>query len=99
MPPRLRGRAEAVRAVLRDSMEPSAPVLFGLLAGQVFHGPDALRATFVVKLAPLAAAALLTLAVGRRTYPRLVATALASTRALARRRPCRRAAQRAGESA
>ncbi|TQJ91241.1 hypothetical protein [Streptomyces sp. SLBN-31] len=56
-------------------------LLFGFLSSQIFdHGSaDGLQTAFLVRLVPLAAAGLLTLAV-LGTYPRDVATALASDR-------------------
>jgi MFS family permease len=88
---RLWGRAEAVRSVLRRLMTASAPIAFGALAGalgrgrrlQGVHGFGAgssghgLWLTFLVLLAALVAGGLLTL-LARRTYPRDVATAVAS---------------------
>jgi MFS family permease len=82
MPPLLWGRAEAVRTVLRNAAEAASPVLFGLLADDVFgrsgarHTATGLRDTFLVMLVPLLLAGLLALVVGRRTYPVDVATAI-----------------------
>ncbi|RVU17589.1 MFS transporter [Streptomyces antnestii] len=80
VPPGLWGRSEAARTLVRVGAEASAPLLFGFFASQVFsgHGPNGgLEATFLVCLAPLTVAGLLLL-VALRTYPRDVATALAS---------------------
>lgn len=85
------GRAEAIRTVPRSLLEAAAPLLFGYVstlfgaatlglgaAGQITHGGVALRDTFVIMLIPVAVAALLLLWVARRTYPRDVATVVAS---------------------
>ena len=85
---RLWGRAEAVRTVVRTALEAPAPLLFGFLSTQLGglgssareqpHGAVGLDRTFLIMLAPLVLAAGLLLLGGRRTYPRDVATALAS---------------------
>ncbi|MGH2972306.1 MAG: MFS transporter [Gaiellaceae bacterium] len=78
MPPLLRGRAEAVRTLLRSLAQALAPLLFGAVSDHVFGGGRAgLQWTFVVMLVPLAASAYL-LFRARRTYPRDVATAAAN---------------------
>jgi len=69
MPPRLWGRAESVRTVLRTGGEAAAPLTFGFLASRVFTGPTALRNAFVVMVLPLIAAGAVMLLWGRRTYP------------------------------
>ena len=75
MPPWLWGRAEGVRTFLRTGAQSLAPVLFGAVADYVFGGgTSGLRWTFVVMLAPLAAAAVF-LYGARRLYPVDVATA------------------------
>jgi MFS family permease len=75
MPPLLWGRAEGIRTALRTAGQALAPPLFGAVADYVFGGgPGALRWTFIVMLAPLMAAGVITLR-ARRTYPRDVATA------------------------
>jgi predicted MFS family arabinose efflux permease len=95
--PRLWGRAEAVRTVLRSLGESAAPLLFGYVSQYVFGGPGSagtgsgsgahvgnvtgLEYTFLVFLIPLMIAGLLAL-IGLRTYPRDVATAGASVRAV-----------------
>ncbi|MHC3474859.1 MFS transporter [Streptomyces sp. 7R007] len=82
VPPGLWGRSEAARTLVRSAAESSAPLLFGLLSSHVFGsggGTGGLEATFLVCLVPLLAAGLLSLA-ALRTYPRDVATALASAR-------------------
>jgi predicted MFS family arabinose efflux permease len=100
MHPRLWGRAEAVRTLLRSIGESAAPLLFGYVSQYVFGGPGSAAAeggggsgtshagnatgleyTFLVFLVPLIIAGLLSLA-GLRTYPRDVATATASVRAI-----------------
>lgn len=83
MHPRLWGRAEAVRTVLRSLGEATAPVLFGYLSEHVFNGPDStgLEYTFLLFLIALLAAGLLVLP-ALRTYPRDVATASASVHAI-----------------
>jgi MFS family permease len=79
MPPLLWGRAESVRTFLRALAQALAPLLFGAVSDHVFGGGrSGLQWTFVVMLVPLAASAYL-LYVGRRTYPRDVATAAASS--------------------
>ena len=88
------GRAEAVRTVLRSLLEAAAPLLFGYVSsrlggsaaglstvaapGQAVTGSAGLQHTFLIMLAPLALSALLLLFAARRTYPRDVATAVAS---------------------
>jgi sugar phosphate permease len=97
MHPRLWGRAEAVRTVLRSLGESAAPLLFGYVSQYVFGGPGSsagagsgggkagnvtgLEYTFLVFLVPLLIAGVLALA-SLRTYPRDVATASASVRAV-----------------
>lgn len=93
MPAALWGRAESVRTVLRTSVEALAPLLFGYLSTQLGggggyghptssqpHAAVGLDHALLVMLVPLAAAGLLLL-LARRTYPRDVATAVASERA------------------
>jgi MFS family permease len=77
---RLRGRAEAVRTVARTLAEAGGPLLFGLVADHVFHGGTrGLELTFLLMLLPLAANGLILLP-ALATYPRDVASALASER-------------------
>jgi predicted MFS family arabinose efflux permease len=89
---RLWGRAEAVRTALRTAFEAIAPLLFGYVSGLLgarttglghptgtAHG-DGLDHTFLIMLIVLLAAGLLLLLRARRSYPRDVATALASQR-------------------
>jgi MFS family permease len=84
MPPTLWGRAEAVRTLLKQPAEALAPLLFGVLADHLLGGGQAgLRATFLLMLIPLAAAAVVILH-ARRTYPRDVATAAASIERMSR---------------
>jgi MFS family permease len=100
--PRLWGRAEGVRTLLRSLGESAAPLLFGYVSQYVFGGPGSaanggsgsgsgggtqpenasgLEYTFLIFLIPLLAAGLLALA-ALHTYPRDVATADASVRAV-----------------
>jgi MFS family permease len=96
MHPRLWGRAESVRSVLRQAFQAISPLLIGFISG-VFgssnaalgepSGPSAASArgleyAFLICLVTLAAAGGL-LVWGRRTYSRDVATAVASTQATA----------------
>jgi predicted MFS family arabinose efflux permease len=98
MPAQLWGRAEAVRTVLRSGGEAAAPLLFGYVSQYVFGGPGSsgggagsggvpagnpvgLEYTFLLFLGALLIAGLLALT-GLRTYPRDVATATASARAI-----------------
>jgi predicted MFS family arabinose efflux permease len=88
--PRLWGRAEAIRTVLRQSLEAGAPLLVGYLSvrlgahtssvGDGDGGPSGvpLGQTFLILAATLVAAAVLLLWTGRRTYPADVATTLAT---------------------
>ncbi len=98
MPAALWGRAESVQTVLRTALEALAPLLFGYVSTQLGgagggsgyghptaaqpHAAAGLDHTLLVMLAPLAVAGLLLL-LARRSYPRDVATALASERAVA----------------
>jgi predicted MFS family arabinose efflux permease len=96
---RLWGRAEAVRTVLRRVVTAAAPLVFGVLADQLGasaghttgqHGFGAnasaagLHATFLILAGLLALGGLLNFR-ALRTYPRDVATALASEEATAAR--------------
>ncbi len=97
MHPLLWGRAEGVRTMLRSLGEALAPLLFGYVSQYVFGGPGSgrgvgapaagggtgtgLEYTFLVFLVPLVIAGLLAL-MALRTYPRDVATASASVRAI-----------------
>lgn len=89
------GRAEAARTVLRSSFEAVAPLLFGFVSTQ-FGGHTnglghpvgsagnrgiGLDHAFMIMLVPLAVAGLLLLLRARATYPRDVATAVASEHA------------------
>jgi MFS family permease len=89
MHPRLWGRAEGVRTVLRMLALALGPLMFGFVSaalggphaaragdGVVKHSP-ALAYTFLVMLVPVALSGLILLR-ARRTYPRDVATAAAS---------------------
>jgi len=75
--PRLWGRAEAIRTVLRNCADAVAPVLFGYLSAAVF-APHGLQYTFLLMLIALFAGAIIVLVFGRRTYPRDVASAARS---------------------
>jgi MFS family permease len=78
MPSWLWGRAEGVRTFLRTAAQALAPLLFGVVADDIFGGhTNGLRWTFVVMLLPLAASAVFLFG-ARRLYPRDVATALAA---------------------
>jgi len=89
------GRAEAARTVLRSSFEAVAPLLFGYVSTQ-FGGHTnglghptgsagsrggGLDHAFLIMLVPLAVAGLLILLRARASYPRDVATAVASEHA------------------
>lgn len=91
---RLWGRAESVRTVLRSSLEAVAPLLFGYVSslfggngagfgqpgGVEQRGAVGLDHTFLIMLAPLVVAGTILLLWARRSYPRDVATAVASER-------------------
>jgi MFS family permease len=83
---RLWGRAESIRTLVRMSAETVAPIVFGglseLLAAGGTSSEAGLGRAFLIGLAPLLASGLLLLR-AKRTYPRDVATALASERATA----------------
>jgi MFS family permease len=84
MHPKLWGRAEAVRTLVKQPAEAAAPLLFGFLADHLLGGGHAgLRMTFLVMLLPLAGAAVVIVR-ARKTYPRDVATAVASIEATCR---------------
>jgi predicted MFS family arabinose efflux permease len=68
--PELWGRAEAVRTLLRNVADASAPLVFGVVSTSLFTDGSGLQDTFLVTLVCLVAAGVLVLAVGRRTYPR-----------------------------
>ncbi|HLI58709.1 MAG TPA: MFS transporter [Solirubrobacteraceae bacterium] len=90
---RLWGRAEAVRTVLRTSLQAIAPLAFGYVSaafggrGASFaqtsspRSTTALDRTFLIMLVPLVVAGVLLLVRARMTYPRDIATAAASERA------------------
>ncbi|HKA26298.1 MAG TPA: MFS transporter [Gaiellaceae bacterium] len=76
--PLLWGRAEAIRTFLRTIAQAFAPLLFGAVSDYVFGGGrSGLQWTFAIMLLPLAASAYF-LFKALDTYPRDVATALAS---------------------
>ncbi|HEY4976570.1 MAG TPA: MFS transporter [Gaiellaceae bacterium] len=80
MPPRLWGRAESVRTLVRAVAVALAPLLFGAISDYVFGGGHSgLKWTFLVMLVPLALSALL-LFKALHTYPGDVAAASASAR-------------------
>lgn len=80
MPPRLWGRAESVRTLVRAVAVALAPLLFGAVSDYVFGGGHSgLKWTFVVMLVPLILSAYL-LYKARHTYPGDVAAASASAR-------------------
>jgi hypothetical protein len=84
------GTAEAVRSTLVSISTGLAPVIFGAVSTALGHGvlahpgeaapsaASALAHTFLIMLVTLVIAAGLLLCVARRTYPRDVATAMAS---------------------
>lgn len=70
MPPRLWGRAEGIRSVIRQGAEAAAPALFGLVADSYGgKGAAGLQGAFFVMLIPLAVAGVI-MAAAVRTYPR-----------------------------
>jgi predicted MFS family arabinose efflux permease len=75
MPGGLWGRAEAVRSLLRDLGDASAPLLFGVVSSSVFSDGSGLRDTFLLALVALVAASAVALTAGRRSYPHDVAAA------------------------
>lgn len=81
---RLWGRAESIRTVLRMAAEAIAPLAFGFLAdllgGAGGGRASGLEYTFLIMLVPLVANGLI-LRRARRTYPRDVASAVASDNA------------------
>jgi len=87
MHPRLWGRAEGIRTVLRTLGEAAAPISFGFVSQYLFGGAHraghatGLEYTFLVFLVPLLCAGLLAL-VALRTYPRDAATAAASAKVI-----------------
>lgn len=92
---RLWGRAESVRTAVRTALQAIAPLLFGFVSTEFgahttgYGHPtgtasgNALADTFLIMLVPLIGAGLLLLTRARRSYPRDVATAVASERATA----------------
>jgi predicted MFS family arabinose efflux permease len=73
--PSLRGRAEAIRQLLRTAVEGGAPLAFGLLAASLAGGPAGLQCAFIVSL-PLLSVSGLILLLALRTYPPDVAAVL-----------------------
>lgn len=80
--PRLWGRGEAGRMAVRAGFEGSAPLLFGAMSGWLGGDGTGLMWTFLIMLAPMLIAGSLVI-LGRRSYPRDVATAAASVEAMA----------------
>jgi len=77
--PRLRGRAEAIRQVLRTILEGAAPRLIGVLSGVLAGGgTGGLHDAFLLTL-PVLLFSGLVLLIALRTYAPDVAAALAST--------------------
>ncbi len=77
--PRLRGRAEAIRQVLRTAAEGGAPLIVGILSGRLAGGGTAgLQLALIITLPTLLASGLILL-IALRVYQRDVAAALAST--------------------
>ena len=81
MHPRLWGRAESGRMLIRATFEGGAPLLFGAVSVWLGGGDIGLERTFLLMLLPLLIAAALAIP-ARRTYPPDVATAGASVRAM-----------------
>lgn len=75
---RLWGTAEAVRTTLVSISTGLAPVAFGAVSTALGGTPSALDDTFLIMLVMLIVAAALLMGLARRTYPRDVATAMAS---------------------
>jgi len=77
--PRLRGRAEAIRQVLRTIVEGGAPLLIGVLSGVLAGGgPAGLQLTLIVLL-PVLLVNGIVLLFALRTYQPDIAAVLAST--------------------
>jgi MFS family permease len=85
VPARLWGRGEAGRMALRGLLEGGAPLLVGAMAEWLGGGATGLEWTLLIMLAPVVAASSLAIP-ARRTYPRDVATAVASAHNLQPRR-------------
>lgn len=82
MHPRLWGRSESIRSLARTALEGVAPLLFGVVSVHLRGGDGAgLQAAFLIFLVALPAAGGLGL-LALRSYPRDVATAVASVQAL-----------------
>lgn len=79
--PRLWGRGEAGRMIVRSLFEAAAPLVFGLLSGWFGGGDRGLMWTFIVMLVSMIAAGAL-MVPGRKTYLPDVATAAASVKAV-----------------
>jgi MFS family permease len=72
------GTAEAVRSALVSISTGLAPVMFGAVSTALGQDDRALGHTFLIMLVALIIAAALLLCLARRTFPRDVATAMAS---------------------
>ena len=90
MHPRLWGRAESVRTVLRMGVQAVAPIIFGWLSDTLGTGPSAQERTqsgvdraFLIGLGPPLINGLLLLLRARRTYPADAAAATATATATA----------------
>lgn len=79
--PSMWGRGEAGRMALRSLFEGGAPLLFGALSSWLGGGTVGLMRTFLLMLLPMLLASFLAIP-ARRSYPRDVATAAASVRAV-----------------
>jgi MFS family permease len=75
---RLWGTAEAVRSTLVSISTGLAPLAFGAMSTALGSTSRALSETFLIVLVTLIVAAGLLLGLARRTYPRDIATAMAS---------------------
>jgi predicted MFS family arabinose efflux permease len=80
--PRMWGRAEAGRMTIRSVFEGAAPLLFGAVSRWLGGGDSGLMWAFLIMLIPTASAGFFVLPV-RRAYPRDVATAAESVKAIA----------------
>jgi hypothetical protein len=92
--PRLRGRAESIRQVLRAFAEGGAPLLIGILADRLAGGGGAGLQLALLIVLPVVVLNGLILLIALRTYQPDVAAAVASTDRLTQRDQ-----QAAGENA
>jgi len=79
--PRMWGRAEAGRMVLRALLEGGSPILFGAVAGWLGGGESGLEYTYLIMLIPVVVASSLAIP-AYFSYPRDVMTASASVERL-----------------